>query len=126
MVANSLTLPKKNDLKQLLESSNTRRRALAALLRGLRATRSYYDAFRKQTVTEQDYKTQSSCAELLMAYDVGKPIERKEIIERKIDTMESLRERMKKSPALLTSMEQLLAELKTKVLDPVEIPVSPH
>jgi hypothetical protein len=115
---------KKNEIKYLIEHSGSRRRAFAALLRGLRATRSYYDAFRKETVTELDYKTQVHSAELLFAYDIGKPVERREIIERKYDTLESLKERMLKSPALMGALKRLVEELEN-VREPVEIPLSP-
>jgi hypothetical protein len=92
---------------------------LAALIRGLTATRSYYDVLRKETLTEQDFKTQVQSAEILWAYDVGKPVERREVITRSFEGLEALEDRIKKSPELRRTM-RLMLDNAEKVVEPAK------
>ena len=99
-----------NQLAKMLEDRNARQLALDTLIDGLTSERSYYDVLRKSTVTEPDFKTRAQCAEILLAYTDGKPVERKEIIQHNADSMEALAARVKKSPELLSVMRKMVAD----------------
>lgn len=117
MSVNQKLGPKKQLLADLLVDGNVRRRALAALLRGLRAKRSFYDAGSKTTLCEDDYKTQVQSAEILWNFDIGKPTERKEIITHNADSPEAFMARIKNSPELRKMLRSILDTSEKPVVE---------
>lgn len=117
MAVNEQRIAKKHVIDDLLQGGDARRRAIDCLLEGLEAERSFYDAGSKSTLTEPDYKTRVTAAEILLAYTDGKPIERKEIVKMTMDSMESYTERIKRSPELRAKLRELLGDAEKPVVD---------
>jgi len=61
-----------------------------------------------------DHKTRLSAAKLALEYLIGKPLERQEIIERKIIDYSSLAARIEASPQAQKAMAEILAEVAAK------------
>ena len=85
----------------------------AALMGGLKATRSYYDKSQGGSVTEADSRVQVQTVALLLAHMEGEPIKR--IVHQHlggngegIDPMSALRD----SPALAEAVERTLANAR--------------
>lgn len=74
------------------------------------AENKIFDLKAKKMVTYDDCKTQTAAAVAILAYTDGKPVERREIIQRNITSLEDLRERAKKSPELRVAIAELLDE----------------
>jgi hypothetical protein len=76
-----------------------------------------------------DHRTRLAAVTLVLAYLVGRPVERQEIIQVNLDAdaSEGLMARLKSSPALRSSLKKLLAEVEDAeaagpVVDAVEQP----
>jgi hypothetical protein len=108
---------KTQDVAELMLRLGARRRALAALIRGLRARRSFYDSGSRSTKTEEDFKTQVQAAELLLYFDVGRPVERREIVQMNLDSTESYLDRIRKSPELRKKLAEILADAEKKIVE---------
>jgi hypothetical protein len=85
----------------------------AALMGGLKATRSYYDKGQGGQVVEQDSRVQVQTVALLLAHMEGEPIKR--IVHQHlggeggaVDPMAAMRE----SPALMDAVEKTLAKAR--------------
>ncbi len=102
--------PPISELAKQLSAADLRSKAVAALERGLFAKSKIYDFRNKQMVTCDDFKTQVAAATVLLAYTDGKPIERREIVQRNVSTLEDLRKRAKASPELRRAVRDLLEE----------------
>jgi hypothetical protein len=63
-------------------------------------------------VLEPDFRTRLAATQLALAYKVGRPVERQEIVQVNLnaDSAIGLRERLRHSPALRKSLAGLLAE----------------
>lgn len=80
-----------------------------ALFRGLTATTTT-----RAGAVEQDTRSQLQAASLILAYKVGRPVERSEVINVNLDadSMTGLRERLSSSLAMRQTLAGLLAEVE--------------
>jgi len=102
-------------LADLLAAKNLRTRAVEALERGLEATHDFYDLDSGQIIQRPDYKTQLAAAIAALAYTDGRPVERRELITRKVSTLEDLRAKAKQSPELRAAIEELLRDMEKPI-----------
>jgi hypothetical protein len=68
-------------------------------------------------VVESDHKVRLQAAQLALFYQIGKPIERAQIITKDLterDDPESQRERLRKSPALRRSLARMIDEVDSE------------
>ncbi len=63
--------------QQMLIRPELREKALQALEDGLAATKRFFNKEAGGWIAEPDYQTRVKSAELVLAYDVGRPVERK-------------------------------------------------
>jgi len=66
-----------------------------------------------------DHRTRLAAVSLVLAYLIGRPVERQEIISVNLDadSSEGLFERLKASPALRSSLKQLLEDAETMEIE---------
>ena len=76
----------------------------------LNATHSFYDVIAGEVITFPDYKTRLAAAIIVLAYTDGKPVERREIVQRNVPTLEQLREQARNSPEMQRAVRELLDE----------------
>ena len=70
-----------------------------------------YDLKNKVLVTYDDGKTQIASALGILAYTDGKPVERREIIQRTFTSLEDIKAQIKKSPEMKRAILALMPEL---------------
>lgn len=119
---------KVNELRRMLEDRKVRQLAMDRLVEGLTTppVRSYYDPGAKTLVQETDWKTLAGLIELGLAYTDGRPIERKEIVETRVDSITALAERVRKSPELLNTMRKMVQDAEKDAGRVVELsPLKP-
>jgi hypothetical protein len=107
-------LPTEAPIESLLNSKEARYNAIETLFACLKAVRTYYDVFSKQMVVEPDYATRCAASKLLLAYDVGEPVKRQQIIVTNVESMEELQAKLQSSPALRQEMRAMLEEADKK------------
>lgn len=56
----------------------------------------------------EDFKTQLDALKLLLQYQVGNPVSRSEVVTHNVDTMQTLENKMQKSPALRRAVGAML------------------
>lgn len=101
-------LPSDTPIESLLFDSNTRQQAVQVLINCLEAKRTYYDLYAKTMVTEPDYATRTQAARLLLAYDVGEPVKRQQIVVHNLDSLSDLEGKLAQSPALCSALKKML------------------
>ena len=107
---NQKHIPIASNLDDLLEAKNLRTRAVEALERCLEATHSFYDIITEKVITFPDYKTRLAAVIIVLAYTEGRPVERREIVQRNVPTLEQLREQARNSPEMQRALRELLDE----------------
>jgi hypothetical protein len=99
MNKNQKQIPIASNLDDLLKAKNLLTRAVEALERCLEATHSFYDIITEKVITVPDYKTRLAAVIIVLAYTEGRPVERREIVQRNTKTLEELKAQAKASPA---------------------------
>lgn len=105
-------VPADQPIESLLNSLQARKEAIQTLYDCLKAERTYYDLYSKSMVTEPDSSTRCSAARTLLAYDVGEPVKRQQIIVHQVDSMDDLKAKLATNPALCESLLKVIAEAK--------------
>lgn len=82
----------------LLIPAELRAKALEAIEGALTAQRRYWDKDTKAFVEEEDHPTRLRAAELALAYDVGRPVERQVKLTGDVSTYDDKLERLLASP----------------------------
>lgn len=69
-----------------------------------------------------DFKTQLDSLKLLLQYQIGMPVARTEAIVHNVDTMQTLENKMQKSPALRRAVGRMLDKSKEEDGEIIEVP----
>lgn len=72
-----------------------------------------------------DFKTQLDSLKLLLQYQIGMPVARTEAVVHNVDTMQTLENKMQKSPALRRAVGRMLDRSKEEDGEIVEVPAEP-
>jgi hypothetical protein len=101
-------------IESLLAGYGARGKAVATLIECLNAERTYYDMYAKAMVCEPDYATRRAAACALLAYDVGEPIKRQQILTGQIETTEEWVDKLSRSPAGIAALKKMVTDAETK------------
>tara|TARA_R100000700_G_scaffold30415_2_gene37394 strand:+ start:201 stop:842 length:642 start_codon:yes stop_codon:yes gene_type:complete len=69
-----------------------------------------------------DFKTRLDALKLLLQYQVGMPVSRSEVVTHNVDTMQTLENKMQKSPALRRAVGRMLDRSKAEDGEAIEVP----
>lgn len=69
-----------------------------------------------------DFKTQLDSLKLLLQYQIGMPVARTEAVVHNVDTMQTLENKMQKSPALRRAVGRMLDKSKEEDGEIIEVP----
>lgn len=115
-------MKKKSDLPQLLKSHDAVTRAVDTLIECLEAKRSFVQ--NGKVTTEPDFHVRAKASELLLAYSVGEPVKRQQILSGKMPktppSREELRQTLEQKIATIVlsdavTLPELLAARKTLI-----------
>lgn len=107
MKAKKIALTNAQMLEQCI-NPDVIKQAVDALVNGLTAKTRYFDKKLKAMVEMDDDKTRVASALGLMAYGVGKPVERKELVIHRPKSLAELRAMASASPELRASIQALM------------------
>jgi hypothetical protein len=110
MNKNQKPIPITSNLNDLLVAKNLDARAVEGLEQCLKATHGFYDIMAEEVITFPDFKTKLGAIQTILAYTVGKPVERCEVITKHHTSLEDLRDQAKASPELRRKIQELLDE----------------
>jgi hypothetical protein len=97
-------------IESLLADAAARQEAIDTLMACLKAERTYYDLYSKSMVTEPDYSTRCAAAKTLLAYDVGEPVKRQQIIVTNVESMDDVQKKLAASPAMREEFRRMIVE----------------
>lgn len=100
-------------IEQALEDMRAQSLALATLEDIARnAVRTYYNVFAKKMVQEPDYASRGMASKVLLAYKIGEPVKRQQIIVSQVDSMEDLGKKLAQSPEMCDTLLKIISDAR--------------
>lgn len=111
---NELAKRKTEWLENELHSPEMQKKILAVLKEGLNATKFQWDGKKQQADEVVDFQTRLKSCELALAYAIGRPLERQQIMVAH-QQIKDPAELVKGSPALREALKEILEESKMPI-----------